>query len=44
MGMGRVMPHRLQRPPLDFARFAAETAPDVTVLVTPPGETVAIPR
>lgn len=44
MGMGRVAPHRLQRPPLDFARFAAETAPDVTVLVTPPGETVAIPR
>lgn len=44
MGMGRVMPHQLQRPPLDFARFAAETAPDVTVLVTAPGETVAIPR
>ena len=44
MGMGRVAPHQLQRPPLDFARFAAETAPEVTVLVTPPGETVAIPR
>jgi L-ascorbate metabolism protein UlaG (beta-lactamase superfamily) len=44
MGMGRVMPHRLQRPPLEFASYAAETAPDVKVLVTPPGETVPIPR
>lgn len=44
MGMGRVTPHRLQRPPLDFARFASETAPDVAVLLTPPGETVPIPR
>lgn len=44
MGMGRVAPHQLQQPPLDFARFAAETAPDVKVFVTPPGETVAIPR
>jgi len=44
MGMGRVTPHRLQQPPLDFARFAAELAPDVRVFVTPPGESVAIPR
>ena len=44
MGMGRVMPHRLQRPPLDFAGYAAETSPEVKVLVTPPGETVPIPR
>jgi L-ascorbate metabolism protein UlaG (beta-lactamase superfamily) len=44
LGMGRVTPHRLQRPPLEFADFAAETAPDVLVLVTPPGETVHIPR
>ncbi|MEX2547141.1 MAG: MBL fold metallo-hydrolase [Chloroflexota bacterium] len=44
MGMGRVAPHQLQRPPLDFARYAAETAPDVMVFITPPGEMVAIPR
>lgn len=44
MGMGRVMPHRLQRPPLDFARHAARMAPDVRILLTPPGETVPIPR
>jgi len=44
MGMGRVMPHRLQQPPIDFARYAAELAPDVKVLVTPPGATVTIPR
>jgi L-ascorbate metabolism protein UlaG (beta-lactamase superfamily) len=44
MGMGRVTPHRLQRPPLEFATFAAEMAPDVKVLITPPGETVPIPR
>lgn len=44
MGMGRVMPHRLQRPPVDFERHAAELAPGVRVFVTPPGETVQIPR
>lgn len=44
LGMGRVMPHRLQQPPLDFVRFAAELAPDVKVFVTPPGATVEIPR
>jgi L-ascorbate metabolism protein UlaG (beta-lactamase superfamily) len=44
LGMGRVMPHRLERPPLEFERHAAELAPDVKVFVTPPGETVAIPR
>jgi L-ascorbate metabolism protein UlaG (beta-lactamase superfamily) len=44
MGMGRVMPHRLQRPPVDFARHAARMAPDVRILLTPPGETVPIPR
>jgi hypothetical protein len=42
--MGRVMPQRLERPPLDFAQAAARKAPDVTVLLTPPGETVPIPR
>lgn len=44
MGMGRVMPHRLQQPPVDFARYAAKLAPDVRILLTPPGETVPIPR
>jgi L-ascorbate metabolism protein UlaG (beta-lactamase superfamily) len=44
MGMGRVMPHRLQRPPLEFAGYAEELAPEVRVFVTPPGETVQIPR
>jgi L-ascorbate metabolism protein UlaG (beta-lactamase superfamily) len=44
LGLGRVMPHRLQQPPLDFARHAALLAPEVQVLLTPPGETVPIPR
>ena len=44
MGMGRVMPHRLSRPPLDFAAAAERAAPGVRVLLTPPGETVPIPR
>lgn len=44
MGMGRVVPNRLERPPLEFAVAAARKAPEVKVLVTPPGETVPIPR
>jgi L-ascorbate metabolism protein UlaG (beta-lactamase superfamily) len=44
MGMGRVTPHRLQKPPLEFAEAAARKAPDVRILLTPPGETVPIPR
>jgi L-ascorbate metabolism protein UlaG (beta-lactamase superfamily) len=44
MGMGRVTPHRLQRPPLDFAAAAKTAAPDVRIILTPPGETVPIPR
>jgi L-ascorbate metabolism protein UlaG (beta-lactamase superfamily) len=44
MGMGRVMPHRLSRPPLEFAAAAERLAPDVRILLTPPGETVPIPR
>jgi L-ascorbate metabolism protein UlaG (beta-lactamase superfamily) len=44
MGMGRVRPHRLEGPPLEFERLAAEVAPEVKIFVTPPGETVAIPR
>jgi L-ascorbate metabolism protein UlaG (beta-lactamase superfamily) len=44
LGMGRVMPHRLEKPPQEFAEAAARKAPDVKLLVTPPGETVPIPR
>lgn len=44
LGLGRVMPHRLQHPPLEFARHAAISAPEVQVLLTSPGETVPIPR
>jgi L-ascorbate metabolism protein UlaG (beta-lactamase superfamily) len=43
-GLGRVRPHRLSEPPLQFADRSAETHPDGTVLVTAPGETVALPR
>jgi L-ascorbate metabolism protein UlaG (beta-lactamase superfamily) len=43
-GLGRVQPHRLHAPPLEFARRAAMAAPGVTVYTTAPGETVAIPR
>ena len=44
LGMGRVMPQRLSRPPLDFAAAAERHAPEVRVLLTPPGESVPIPR
>jgi L-ascorbate metabolism protein UlaG (beta-lactamase superfamily) len=44
LGLGRVAPDRLQHPPLEFARRAALTAPEVKVYTTPPGQTVPIPR
>jgi L-ascorbate metabolism protein UlaG (beta-lactamase superfamily) len=45
LGFGRVRPGRLAHPPLEFAALAAETHPEVTVLVTPPGESVSrVPR
>jgi len=44
MGMGLVTPQRLELPPIEFAEAAAERAPDVRVLLTPPGTTVEIPR
>lgn len=44
MGMGRVTPHRLEMPPLEFAAAAAERAPDVRILLTPPGTTVEVRR
>jgi L-ascorbate metabolism protein UlaG (beta-lactamase superfamily) len=44
LGMGRVMPHRLEKPPLEFASAAERKAPDVKMLLTPPGQTVPIPR
>jgi len=44
IGMGRVTPDRLERPPLEFEGHAAEQAPDVKVLVAAPGTTIPIPR
>jgi L-ascorbate metabolism protein UlaG (beta-lactamase superfamily) len=44
LGMGRVTPHRLEKPPLEFAEAAARKAPEVQLLLTPPGKTVPIPR
>jgi L-ascorbate metabolism protein UlaG (beta-lactamase superfamily) len=40
-GFGRVVPGRLTDPPREFARFARRYAPDVRVLLTPPGQPVA---
>jgi L-ascorbate metabolism protein UlaG (beta-lactamase superfamily) len=44
MGLGRVMPHRLTEPPREFARAAAELAPDVPVLLAAPGDSIPIPE
>jgi L-ascorbate metabolism protein UlaG (beta-lactamase superfamily) len=44
LGLGRVRLGRLADPPLEFAALAAEAHPDGTVLITPPGETVSVPR
>ncbi len=41
-GLGRVRPGLLTRPPLDFAARATDDHPGVTVLVTPPGERIAL--
>jgi len=40
-GFGHVVPGRLTDPPREFARFARRYAPDVRVLLTPPGQPVA---
>ncbi len=40
-GLGRVVPGRLTDPPREFARFARRYAPDVRVLLTPPGMPVS---
>ena len=40
-GFGRVVPGRLTDPPREFVRFARRYAPDVQVLVTPPGTPVS---
>jgi L-ascorbate metabolism protein UlaG (beta-lactamase superfamily) len=40
-GLGRVVPGRLTDPPREFARFARRYAPDVRVLLTPPGQPVS---
>ena len=42
-GFGRVRPGKLADPPLEFAERVAATWPARTVLVTPPGERIAIP-
>lgn len=39
-GFGRVVPGRLTDPPREFARFARRYAPDVRILLTPPGQPV----
>ena len=44
IGMGRVTPHLLEGPPVEFARYAARGAPKLQVLLPRPGKTVAIPR
>jgi L-ascorbate metabolism protein UlaG (beta-lactamase superfamily) len=44
LGMGRVTPHRLAQPPLEFAAAAERKQPDVRILLTQPGRTVEIPR
>jgi len=41
LGLGRVVPGRLTDPPREFARFARRYAPDVQVLLTPPGQPVS---
>ncbi len=40
-GLGRVVPGRLTDPPREFARFARRYAPNVQVLLTPPGQPVS---
>jgi L-ascorbate metabolism protein UlaG (beta-lactamase superfamily) len=42
-GFGRVRPGRLADPPREFAQRVAATRPASIVLVTPPGERIAIP-
>jgi L-ascorbate metabolism protein UlaG (beta-lactamase superfamily) len=40
-GLGRVVPHRLSQPPLEFARFARRYAPETEVLLVAPGDPVS---
>jgi L-ascorbate metabolism protein UlaG (beta-lactamase superfamily) len=39
-GLGRVVPHRLSQPPLEFAHFARRYAPGTRVLLVAPGSPV----
>jgi L-ascorbate metabolism protein UlaG (beta-lactamase superfamily) len=41
--LGRYKPHRLTDPPHEFAGAVARLAPDVTVRVLAPGESVRLP-
>ena len=40
----RLYPRFLKRPPLDFASHAAQIAPDVSVQILQPGESITLPR
>jgi len=44
MGMARVRAHRRREPPVEFAAAVHRLAPQVTVLVTAPGEAVTLPE
>ncbi len=44
LGLGRVLPHRLTQPPHEFARAAAEIAPEVDILIASPGDSIPIPH
>jgi L-ascorbate metabolism protein UlaG (beta-lactamase superfamily) len=43
-GLGRVRPGLLTEPPLEFAARAGEAHPKATIVVTPPGESIAFAR
>jgi L-ascorbate metabolism protein UlaG (beta-lactamase superfamily) len=40
-GLGRLVPHRLSQPPLEFARFCRRYAPATEVLLVPPGSPIS---
>jgi L-ascorbate metabolism protein UlaG (beta-lactamase superfamily) len=44
VGLGRLRGDRLTEPPLEFARHAAELAPDVKVTILQPGESLDLSR
>jgi L-ascorbate metabolism protein UlaG (beta-lactamase superfamily) len=42
LGLGRLRPDRLTQPPLEFARAAADAAPEVEIRILQPGETTSL--